>query len=186
MQADFKILIDACVLANIMVCDVFLRLAEKPRLFLPRWSSEILEETRRVQSEKLNWPDALVKSWRREVERSFPDASVDDYGHLLEAMTNDKKDRHVLAAGVRAGAGVIVTYNLKDFPEEALRPWGVEAVHPQDYLLTLYSMAPEIVVLKLTQMARKRNRDFVDLLLMLGKTLPSFTAHLIDDLGLEP
>lgn len=34
MQADFKIVLDACVLANIAVCDLFLRLAEKPRLFL--------------------------------------------------------------------------------------------------------------------------------------------------------
>lgn len=28
MQADFKIVIDACVLANIAVCDMSLRLAE--------------------------------------------------------------------------------------------------------------------------------------------------------------
>ncbi len=55
MQADFKIVIDACVLANIVVCDLFLRLAEKPRLFLPRWSTEILDETRRVH-QKLSWP----------------------------------------------------------------------------------------------------------------------------------
>lgn len=44
MQADFKVVIDACVLANIAVCDLFLRLAEKPRLCLPRWSTEILDE----------------------------------------------------------------------------------------------------------------------------------------------
>jgi len=31
-------------------------------------------------------------------------------------MTNQEKDRHVLAAAVRARAEVIVTYNTKDFP----------------------------------------------------------------------
>lgn len=186
MQADFKVVLDACVLANIAVCDVFLRLAEKPRLLLPRWSTEILNETRRVQSGKLKWPAHLVESWRTEVERSFPDAAVDDYAHLLEKLTNHEKDRHVLATTIRAGASVIVTFNQKDFPDEALAPWGIDVSHPQDYLLTLYSMAPEIVVLKLNQMARKRNREFIDLLLMLGKALPAFTSHLIDDLGLEP
>lgn len=29
-------------------------------------------------------------------------------------------------------------------------------------------------------------RDFTDLLLVLGKAVPAFTAHLIDELGLEP
>ncbi len=186
MQADFKVILDACVLANIAVCDVFLRLAEKPRLYLPRWSTEILNETRRVQSGKLNWPEELVNSWRQEVEASFPDASVDDYAHLLEKVENHKKDKHVLAAAIRAGASVIVTFNLKDFPENALEAWDIDVCHPQDYLLTLYSMAPEVVVLKLNQMARKREREFVDLLLMLGKALPAFASQLIDDLGLEP
>lgn len=186
MQADFKIVIDACVLANIAVCDLLLRLAEKPRLFIPMWSSEILEETRRTQADKLNWPENLVRHWRQEVDRSYPDAIVDNYGHLLPNLTNHEKDRHVLAAAIRGGAPVIVTFNLKDFRQEALEPWNIEACHPQDYLLTLYSMSPEIVVQKLNDIARKRDKEMVDLVLMLGKALPNFSSHLINDLGLEP
>lgn len=49
MRADFKVLLDACVLVNFPVCDLLLRLAEPPRLFLPQWSSEILKETQRAQ-----------------------------------------------------------------------------------------------------------------------------------------
>ena len=184
MQADFKIVLDACVLANIVVCDLFLRLAEKPRLFLPRWSTEILDETRRVHK-KLHWPDEIAESWRSEVERTFPDSTIDDYEHLLPALTNDEKDRHVLAATIRSGASVIVTFNLKDFPSPALQPWDIEACHPQDYLLTLYSMSPEVVVLKLNEMARKRDKELIDLVLLLGKALPAFSSHLIDDLALE-
>ncbi len=48
MRADFKIVLDACVLANFSVCDLYLRLAERPRLYLPRWSTQILDETEGV------------------------------------------------------------------------------------------------------------------------------------------
>ena len=44
MRADFKVVLDACVLANFGVCDLLLRLAERPRLFLPCWSKEVLDE----------------------------------------------------------------------------------------------------------------------------------------------
>jgi len=56
MQADFPIILDACVLANSGICDLFLRLAEKPRLYLPRWSGMILDEVKRTQMNKLKRP----------------------------------------------------------------------------------------------------------------------------------
>jgi hypothetical protein len=70
MQADFKIAIDACVLANIAVCDLLLRLAEKPRLFLPIWSTKILDEVRGVQAGKLKWPEPIVESFTERFARA--------------------------------------------------------------------------------------------------------------------
>lgn len=185
MRADFKVLLDACVLANAGVCDLFLRLSEAPRLLLPKWSEEILDETTRTHVNRLKWPAELSDSWRAAVEEHFPEAMVVDYGHLVDQMTNDPKDRHVLAAAIRAGADLIVTFNLKDFPDGALGPWHIEAVHPQDYLLTLYGMAPQIVVQKINDIARDREVELVECVLHLGKSLPSFAAHLIEDLGLN-
>ncbi|MYQ78375.1 MULTISPECIES: hypothetical protein [unclassified Streptomyces] len=49
------------------------------------------------------------------------------------------------AAAIRAKAQVIVTFNLKDFPAEALAPWDVEAVHPDAFLEAQIDLAPEIV-----------------------------------------
>ena len=186
MQADFKVLLDACVLANFSVCDLYLNLAKRPRLYLPRWSDEILQEVRRVHLEKFKppWPVRLADSWQQAVQESFPEASVNDYGHLIPELSNHPKDRHVLGAAIRAGADVIVTFNLKDFKQSALEPWGIEAVHPQDYLITLYSMSPEVVVLKLHEIAQNRNRDLEEVLLRLGKSLPNFVSLLIDDLEL--
>ena len=48
MDADFPVLLDACVLANHPVTDLLMRLVEGPRLFSPRWTDEILSETQRA------------------------------------------------------------------------------------------------------------------------------------------
>ena len=42
----------------------------------------------------------------------------------------DEDDRHVVAAAVQGGAQGIITANVKDFPAAALKPLGLEAVHP--------------------------------------------------------
>lgn len=185
MTADFPIVLDACVLANYGVCDLFLRLAETPRLLVPRWSEEILDEVRRTQLEKLcpPWPEHLVESWRREVTLAFPDASVVGYEAHLPVLTNDEKDRHVLAAAIKAGISLIVTFNLRDFPVSALSPWKIEAVHPQDYLRTLYSMSPAVVMGKLVAISEDQGTDLEDVVIHLGKSLPSFASEVLSDMG---
>ena len=45
MTADFLALLDACVLVPASLRDTLLRLAEHPRLYMPRWSEEIIAET---------------------------------------------------------------------------------------------------------------------------------------------
>jgi hypothetical protein len=44
MISDFPAIVDACVLVQAAVCDTLLRLFER-RLFLARWSDELIEET---------------------------------------------------------------------------------------------------------------------------------------------
>ena len=61
--ANYKVVLDACVLANHGVCDLFLRLAERPRLYTPVWSARILEETNRTHKAKLAWPEELADHW---------------------------------------------------------------------------------------------------------------------------
>jgi predicted nucleic acid-binding protein len=125
MQADFKVVLDACVLANAGVCDLFLRLAEPPRLYLPLWSADILDEVHRTQTTKLKrlYPPELADYWREQVTRAFPEAEVSGYAKLVGLMTNHEKDRHVVAAAVRGGAPLIVTFNLRDFADADLQPW---------------------------------------------------------------
>jgi len=45
MRADYRVFLDACALANFGVCDLLLRLSERPRLIVPHWSAEVRAET---------------------------------------------------------------------------------------------------------------------------------------------
>ena len=183
-QANFKVVLDACVLANARVCDLYLRLAEGPRLFLSRWSIEILEEVTRTQITKLKRPysSELAAHWRGEVMAAFPEALIENYAHLVPLMNNHEKDRHVLAAAVREQASLIVTFNLKDFPPESCEPWKVCVEHPEEYLITLYSLSPAVVVARLADMAKNQETDVESMLLHLGKSVPRFAQHVLAEI----
>lgn len=57
--------------------------------------------------------------------QAFPVALVRNYEPLIETLElPDEKDRHVLAAAIKTNANVIVTNNLKDFPDEYLSTFG--------------------------------------------------------------
>src|ERR1700688_2757527 len=98
------VVLDACVLANFSLCDTLLRLAEPPRLFEPKWSDEILRETTRTLEFNLAWPNSLVARLETELRANFSEAQIENYEFLIPRMTNDVKDRHVLAAAVHSGA----------------------------------------------------------------------------------
>lgn len=184
MNADYKILLDANVLANFAVCDLYLRLAEKPRLVLPKWTNQILDEVHRTHVEQLGWDQTLADTFRKAVTKSFPEAFISGYEDLVPLMTNDQKDRHVLAAAVREKLDIIITFNLKDFKPGDLEKWNVRALHPQDYLLTIYSMNPQVVIMKLNQIARKKEEELEDTIIRFGKALPAFSTRLLEDMGI--
>lgn len=174
---------DACVLAHQGVCDFLLRLSERPRLLVPHWSAEVLAEVRRTHVDKLGWPPHLADSFQNAVREAFPEAEIRDYEKLVAVVTNDEKDRHVLAAAIHGDCPLILTFNLRHFPAEALAPWVIQASHPQDYLLILYEMEPKRVVGCLGEIAGRRKLEIEDVLIRLGRVLPSFSGRLLDDLG---
>jgi predicted nucleic acid-binding protein len=185
MRADYPVVLDTCVLLPPVLCDFLLRLAETPRLYLPKWSQEILDEVHKNQQEVLNFTRARADHWQSQVTSAFPDALVRGYAPLVSICENDVKDRHVLAAAVRGGCHTIITDNLKDFPKDALSNWDVKAVRPSDYLITLYELEPAIVVAKLDDMALRRKRPREEMLGLLSKTVPGFSSAVAGSLGLD-
>jgi len=80
---------------------------------------------------------------------------VTGYESLVSSLTlPDPDDRHVLAAAIRCGADVIVTFNLKHFPNESLKQFGIESRHPDDFLTYQLNLAPNVVCA-----ATKRHRE---------------------------
>jgi len=148
-------IIDACVLYSASVRDLIVRLAQAS-LIQARWTSEIHDEW--MRNLLINNPK--VSRERLERTRSLMDGAVRDclvenYADLIDSLIlPDPDDRHVLAAAIRAGADVIVTYNLGDFPEDALTTYGIEAQHPDEFLAHLLDVAPGAVTA-----AAKRQRE---------------------------
>ena len=176
MTATALVVLDACVLANFSLCDTLLRLAEPPRHFEPKWSEEIIRETIRTLESKLGWPRSLTAHLQDELHAHFNEAWICDYESLIPRMTNDEKDRHVLAAAVCGDAQIIVTFNLRHFMPENLEPWGIRALHPQSFLIELVRQEHALVLTKLEQQAADRGRSLRQLLDILSATVPDFVA----------
>lgn len=108
------------------------------------------------------WTDAIHEEWMRSVVRDYPDVTrakaervrdlmnahvehclVEGHEDIVPTLTlPDPDDRHVLAAAIRGGAGTIVTANLADFPTATLKPHGIVARHPDDFVSHWLDVAP--------------------------------------------
>jgi hypothetical protein len=67
----------------------------------------------------------------------------------------DPDDRHVLAAAIVGRCDVIVTHNLKDFPNETLAFYGIEAQHPDEFLSHHLNLAPGIFCSSVQKVRRR-------------------------------
>ena len=166
--------IDACVLVQAPLRDTLLRLAEPPALYRPIWSEEIIIEMKRALEKQIGLPPSKTAYLERELRRHFRDSWVTGFKPLIRKMTNDEKDRHVLAAAVRSGAQSIVTFNKRHFPPASTSPWDVEAVGPAAFLGDLYLEAPAMVMEQIQQQAANLGRSLAGQLEVLAAAVPSF------------
>ena len=146
-MAGFTAFYDANVLYPAELRNLLMHLA-LTGLFRAKWSADVHEE----------WISSLLKNrhdlTRDKLERTRMlmdkyaiDALVIGYEDLIPGLQlPDPNDRHVLAAAIRGQANVIVTMNLRDFPSDVLAPFGIEAQHPDEFILHLLDLAPGAVV----------------------------------------
>lgn len=131
----FVVVYDACVLYPAPLRDFLVRLATTG-LFAAKWSERIHDEWMRNLIANRPELETPLQRTRELMDRAVEDCLVENHECLIEALDlPDPDDRHVLAAAIRAGAQLIITTNLKDFPEDTLAGFGIEAVHPDLFIV---------------------------------------------------
>ncbi len=135
-MSHFTVVYDACVLYPAPLRSFLMYLAVTD-LYHARWSNDIHEEwMRNVVKDHADIPREQVERIRDLMNLHVRDCLVTGYEPLIGGLTlPDPDDRHVLAAAMRCGADAIVTFNLKDFPEDALKPYGIERSIPMNSLI---------------------------------------------------
>jgi predicted nucleic acid-binding protein len=110
----FVVVYDAAVLYPAPLRDLLLRVA-RTGLVRAHWTEQILDECfRNILANRPDLSVALLARTRELMNQAIPDVIVTGYQSLIDGLTlPDPDDRHVLAAAIRAGAQVIVTWNLK-------------------------------------------------------------------------
>ena len=171
VPAPYVVVVDANVLFPLTLRDTVLRAAAAD-FYQLRWSKEILDEMERNLVSTETMPADKAAHLRAQMEKFFPDAMVTGYEPLIAAMQNDEKDRHVVAAAVKAGAQVVTTANVRDF---APLPDGIEVQSPDDFLCNLFDLDPESFIEILREQAadlRKPPVTFEELLDRLARAAP--------------
>jgi hypothetical protein len=172
-------LLDANVLHPMVLCDLLIRLAQRG-LYRALWTREILAEV--VATVLRRRPDLSIELLRRRTEAmqtTLQDATVEGYEALVPSLHELGADAHVVAAAVFSHADIIVTSNVRDFPERVLDRYGIAALLPDDFLGQQWWVDPVAVADTLVQQARGTTRPPLtpdDILTRLRFMAPSFVT----------
>ncbi len=153
----FGVVLDACALYPFYLRDTLLRLAGRG-LYGVRWSDQILSELGGALIGRGFDPESIGRTIAQ-MSAAFPAAAVEGYESLIDSMTCDPGDRHVLAAAVHANAGAIVTFNDKDFPLPSTRDYGIQVMQPDAFLLDLLDLSSAAVLNELDTQAAAYRRE---------------------------
>lgn len=151
-------LLDANVLHPMVLCDLLIRLAQRG-LYRALWTREILAEV--VATVLRRRPDLSIELLRKRtaaMQAALQDATVEGYETLVPALHELGADAHVVAAAVIGQADIIVTSNIRDFPERVLDPYGIAVLLPDDFLVQQWWVDPAAVADTLVQQARGTTR----------------------------
>ena len=157
----FTCVLDTNVIYPIEIRDLLFWFAHY-ELYTPKWSKHIFDEWEKLMRKK-NIPESeIIKRISRAYE-AFPDALVENYESLIPGLNlPDEKDRHVLASAIKTNANIIVTNNLKDFPDDYLSAFGLSAKNADDFLTDTIDLNPEQAVEAFRKLVLNRKNPKVD------------------------
>ena len=161
----FTAFLDTCVLVPSTVRDLLLEAASH-QAFRALWSTGVETELKRVITKLHNSagkdPDetsAYITRLLVNMNKALPDARVTGYEWMEGSIRGipDADDRHIVAAAAQGQASVIVTFNIRDFPSEAL-PGALFSQSPDDFLPDLFDLSSQVVHRSLQKIAARTGR----------------------------
>lgn len=157
----FTCVLDTNVIYPIEYRDILLWFASYD-LFTPKWSRNIFVEWERVMKEKGVDQKGIARRVGF-VEKAFPDAMVENYESLIDKLElPDEDDRHILAAAIKTNANVIVTQNLKDFPDDVLCQYSLKAKSCDDFLTDIIDLNQQTAVDAFRELVLNRRNPEMD------------------------
>jgi predicted nucleic acid-binding protein len=146
---NFTVVYDACILYPAHLRDFLIHLALS-HLFKAKWSNEIHREwMENLLKNRTDLKRERLERTRSFMDKALPDALVkkDRYEDLIKSLSlPDKNDRHVLALAIATQSQLIVTFNIKDFPDSSLSKYQIQAIHPDQFVHDLIDLSPHAVV----------------------------------------
>ena len=159
-SVKFKCVLDTNVIYPLWIRDLLMWFAYY-ELYTPKWSSNIFDEWISVMKRKgIEENEALKRA--DIMNLAFPDALVVNYEPLIDSLKlPDLNDRHVLAAAIKINADLIITNNLKDFPEDYLSSFGLKAKAPDDFFTDIIDLNHDLSVQAFRKLVlNKKNPPF--------------------------
>lgn len=150
-HTPYPVVLDACVLYPSFLRDLLIRLG-LTGLYQPKWSATIEDEWQRnLLANRADLTPEQIQRTAALMNTAVPDAMITGFESLIDSVDlPDVGDRHVVAASVRSNSEIIVTFNLKDFPAPALDAFGIEALHPDDFVMDLFDLNRALVLSAVT------------------------------------
>jgi hypothetical protein len=154
-MSGLTVVYDACVLYPAPLRSFLMYLAVTD-LYRARWTNDIHEEwMRSVVKDHADITQQQVERIRDLMNAHVRDCLITGYEELIPGLQlPDPDDRHVLAAAIRGGVDAIITFNLRHFPHDVLKQYGIEALHPDEFISSQLDLAPNVVCA-----AAKRQRE---------------------------
>jgi predicted nucleic acid-binding protein len=142
-MSQYTALLDANVLYPAPLRDILLQMTVAD-LFRAKWSADIHKEW--IEALLRNEPHrdrATLERLRNLMDGKTRDSLVTGYEDLIPSLQlPDPDDRHVLAAAIIGRCDVIVTKNLKHFPDNILKKYEIDKLHPDEFLLNQLNLYP--------------------------------------------
>lgn len=157
----FTCVLDTNVIHPIEIRDLLFWFASYD-LFTPKWSKHIFDEWRGLMLSKNIHLSEITKRINK-AQLAFPDALVENYESLIDSLElPDKKDRHVLAAAIKTNANIIVTNNLKDFPNDYLSKFGLSAKNADDFITDTIDLNHKVAIEAFRALVLNRRKPNLD------------------------